>query len=226
MIGRGTRMQEGVSNLFAPDAEGTKQDCLLLDFVDNCGKHKIVTSAKLWGMPATMNVEGELLETAARKLEAHPETDFSNLKSIRDINVFLKDVDLFEETNLPEELESFATLRWISAGPDTFSLVCFQDIFVVRRDALGYCTAYRNGKRVSDAELLVPSIKHVESIARAIAGGKIHLLETRKQAWHTLPVSDKQAEILKKNFPDKDLAKVTRGQASTVITKLMAQNHK
>jgi hypothetical protein len=57
MAGRATRLQDGVPNL-REAAQIDKRDCLLLDFVDNYGRHSIVTSNMLLDLPQNLNRNG------------------------------------------------------------------------------------------------------------------------------------------------------------------------
>jgi type I site-specific restriction endonuclease len=106
-VGRGTRLEEGILNLFEATTQGkkvTKRDCIVIDVVDNTDKHSlIVTFAQACGLPAEMDLEGaglleasDLVAKVKRKLSKAPggakKLDDSNVASMTELEFFSHEV--------------------------------------------------------------------------------------------------------------------------------------
>jgi ATP-dependent helicase IRC3 len=123
MTGRGTRLQEDTGNL--KDyvlADGTgwiggdiKQDCIIIDVVDNTDIHSLMTLPSLMGLPNGLNLNGESAVGAKRQLdelqEKHPKIDFKDLTALSDAEQFIEQVNLFE-VRFPAEVEANSELMW------------------------------------------------------------------------------------------------------------------
>jgi ATP-dependent helicase IRC3 len=81
MIGRGTRIPEGITNLKQAKTDGLKlekENCVIIDVVDNTLKHELITLPTLFGMshatdlqgrsPATSTIAGGLVRERPRSL--------------------------------------------------------------------------------------------------------------------------------------------------------------
>ena len=82
MVGRCTRLQEGTGNLLQylkpegigliPDALGSigiKSDGIVIDVVDTAKHNTLVTLPTLMGLPGTLNLKGNSLLYAVKKIE-------------------------------------------------------------------------------------------------------------------------------------------------------------
>ena len=88
-IGRGTRLQGGTGNLLEALQRGLhliKQDCIVLDVVDNNKRCSLVTLPSLLGLNPEMDLHGESVTATAEKMEElqekYPTVDLSHLTDI------------------------------------------------------------------------------------------------------------------------------------------------
>ena len=78
MVGRGTRLEEGTGNLKDADPyERVKRNCIVIDVVDNCEKHSLLTLPTLMGLSKDLDLKGQSLlkycRTARRVERKQPE---------------------------------------------------------------------------------------------------------------------------------------------------------
>lgn len=119
-VGRGTRLQEGVTNLLQAGAEGisiTKRDCLVLDFVDNTDEHRLaLTFAEAFGLLGEMDLEGgsfleakDLLDRIATKIERSRRSGREVPEPPQDAT--LDELKRFEQEELTAEVEEVDLLK-------------------------------------------------------------------------------------------------------------------
>lgn len=119
MLGRGTRLQDGINNLHEARAQGlalTKQDCLVLDFVDNSSKHSLATLPLVFGLNSNLDLAGQSvtqsLASVKAKKEQHPDIDFSQLQIISDLDSYIERVNLFTKQTYVA-----VTPSWVRSKP-------------------------------------------------------------------------------------------------------------
>ena len=104
IIGRGTRLHPG------------KNDCIVLDVVDNHKRCNLVTFPSLLGLNPEMNLRGESVTKVVEKLEEiqekHPSVDFSSLTDLSNVKAHIEALDLFSDTS-PVEIKECSKLRWM-----------------------------------------------------------------------------------------------------------------
>lgn len=147
MIGRGTRIPEGVDNLIDARRAGqklAKSDCVVLDVVDCTRRNSLVTLSSIFGMNVEMDLQGQSAVKAVAKIEQmaekNPNVDFSKVININDLDSVVEHVDLFEY-KVPNEIRSFSLLSWHTAldGSYTVNLLNNEKISITT-DLLGKMT--------------------------------------------------------------------------------------
>jgi ATP-dependent helicase IRC3 len=104
MAGRGTRLHPG------------KQDCLLLDVVDNCDELSLVTAPLMLDLPAGIDLDGASLREAKEELdELGPRVAFLPKQGgkWKDVRSLAMEVPLFVTPQVPEEIREFTELTWL-----------------------------------------------------------------------------------------------------------------
>lgn len=105
MIGRGTRIEDGITNLVEADRNGLpirKRDCMIIDVVDNTSKHNLVTCASLLNLP--IDSRGESLREFARQpvrersAVSAPYLTPAEMERIENIPTYIEYVDLLGRT--------------------------------------------------------------------------------------------------------------------------------
>lgn len=122
MIGRGTRLVAG------------KQDCIILDFVDNWASHSVVTIASLFGLPARFDFGGQSVSVVADRYAAVT-ADIQDAEPLdaTDLDVIAAPVPLWR----PDDPER----SWVETARGTFQIALSgltRQRVVVRNSSLGW----------------------------------------------------------------------------------------
>jgi ATP-dependent helicase IRC3 len=220
MAGRGTRPAVG------------KKDLILIDVVDNCTRHSLVTAPVLLGLPSNLTLEGESLLAAARLVEelgAGADTiDLGRPVTLRELKTRLAEWDIFGQIELPEEVRRATKLAWAPV-PSGFFLSCgskreariFQDMVGAFRLEL-----VANGVTVEKRSLgSVPSLGFANADSAVLnRWPDAAQLIRADRAWRKEPATDKQLSLLKKKgFPVHVLAKLTKGDAAVALNRVFGQ---
>jgi hypothetical protein len=194
MAGRGTRIPEGVDNLLEWKAAGKtleKQDCLIIDVVDNTSKHSLVTLASIFGIGPRVDLKGGSVVAAqesfneAKKL--NPDVDFDKLETLDDLQSYVEMVDLFT-TVWPEEVEKFSKLQWHKTGENEYwlTLPTKEQVFVKQN----LVESWDVGGEVNKTPFSIPGIHNLQEAFRVadsyitMLGREMLTLLRRKSSWH------------------------------------------
>jgi superfamily II DNA or RNA helicase len=247
MIGRGTRLQEGCGNLkmcgalddpevgyFAP-----KQDCIVIDVVDNSSKHSLVTLPTLMGLTNALDLKGKSLVGAIQKIEElqeqHPSLDFKKLEDLDQIKQFIEQANFFE-VRFPEEVETNSELTWYRAAAGGYRIQIPKG---KGGGAGGYARIFQNMLDQWEIDGLIDTHKFRgigsrmenafkvcdEQIRRRVPD--VLNIISRKATWHGKKATNPQLVLLKKLYPYKQIpADITAGQASRLIGERIARRAK
>jgi superfamily II DNA or RNA helicase len=209
MIGRGTRIQDGLpGSLIEARAAGIpilKDDCIVLDVVDNAGKHSLATLSSLFGLNPQLDMHGKFVTKVLQEIDeaqaARPFLPVSELTDINDIKTFAEEVDLFKVHYEPEVIDASPN-QWHKTKNDNYILLLPNDGHVtVFRDVLdnwqisGQVNGFTlRGKRPSFAEAIKAADEHVLKLG---ANG-IEKIINREQKWHSQPPSPEQLGLAKR----------------------------
>ena len=111
MVGRGTRLQDGIGNMLDALAQGKqlqKVDCIVLDIADLSSQHSLVVSfAEAYGLPEQMKLEGQgLLES--RDAVASLEKKKKKEKGAEDAKPELLPPPAFTNDEINQEIKALA----------------------------------------------------------------------------------------------------------------------
>lgn len=238
MIGRGTRLQEGCGNLIEalkcrPRGFETflpKQDCIVIDVVDNSSKHSLVTLPTLMGLTNALDLKGKSLVGAIQKIEAlqeqHPSLDFKKLEDFDQLKQFIEQANFFE-VRFPEEVEANSDFTWYRSASGGYRLNIPKD---KGAGAGGYVRIFQNMLDQWEIDGLIDKKKFHgvgsqmenafkvcdEQIRKRVPD--VLTIISRKATWHGKKVTKPQLALLKKLYPYKQFpADLTAGQASRLI---------
>lgn len=108
-VGRGMRLAPG------------KRDVVVIDVVDNCGRHTLASVPAILDLPPSLDLEGHTLAQAAAKVAEIVDSGagFAELmdkrqpRTFHDLNTILETVDLLADVSMKEEwIEAGCKLRW------------------------------------------------------------------------------------------------------------------
>lgn len=174
MVGRGTRLEDGINNILEAMAQGyvlAKPDLLVLDVVDATAKHTcLVNFASAYGLPSNLDLNGggflEAHDTFARIKKELKSTDpdaapvavdpekFSSIENMQDLlrellPTVAEEVDLLQ-VRFEDEVVCNSQLQWHKLGVEQFALA------LPRRLGTVFLSRNADGFHVLEAELEPP----------------------------------------------------------------------
>lgn len=239
MTGRGTRIPEGIANLNEAIAAGivpAKTDCLVLDAVDNCGKHSLVTLASLFGMPAKLNMNGKPITEAIDMFNAasssHPNADLSNTEEdIENLVATAEEVDLFT-VSFPTEVVENSKLQWHKTPHGNYVMLLPEKgkYLSITRDLLDkyHVEGGMNGTSFNEQFTDIgEAFAFGDRVVKRFGNNIMSMLRRdSKVLWRNAPCTEKQMNYitlkmnkLKSAVPD--FRKMTSGDAMMLINKLI-----
>lgn len=219
-VGRGTRICEG------------KEDLLVIDAVDVTTRLDIATAPTLIDLPADFDMAGNDLESIATAYsqavdEGKPVKD---ARSLSDIKTATVSVDLFGESQLPEEVQAHSELSWIKvagaymlSGTRKTSVdgLPNQNLSVTGRltqDSVGLWTLRIENRAVPLNYGDLPDFKNADSYMMQALPDSMQLMKS-KARWHGEPMTSAQKGALSRmGVPKGEQGKLDRGSASRLIT--------
>jgi superfamily II DNA or RNA helicase len=235
MAGRGTRIQDDIHNLNEARANGLtikKEDCILLDVVDNTGKHSLVTLASLFGLGDKTDLKGKTVTQAKAEIdkakEKYPNVDLSHIDSIEDIQAEIERVDLFSVKWEPEVLAN-SQFQWKKLGENDYSLRLphngesvriYQDL-LDRWNVAG--TVAGSSFAMQGLHSLPEAFTQGDNFIQSHGASLLKLLR-REAKWHKNKISIPQRNMIKNLYKYEphvlaQLDTLSRGEASMLIDK-------
>jgi ATP-dependent helicase IRC3 len=231
MVGRGTRLGEGIGNLVEWRKRGLLKDTdktnvVVLDPVDTFGRHSFATLPSLFGLSPNLDLQGASVVAAMsaikEALAQHPEADVSGLTQLSDLEMHIKQANLWQ-IRFAEDTKDFSGLQWTKRGDGTYRLLLPKnEYFRIEEDMVGKFTVegrlkgtpYKHEKLTS----LADAVKLVEQTITTLAPEHLILLG-REEKWMKSKITAGQMEQLQKlKVPDHQIVQWNRGQAAAYIT--------
>ncbi len=216
MIGRGTRLHAGKTNV------------TVVDIVDNSIKHCLVTLPSLFGLAEKFNLKGRTtadVERAIQWVETHrPWVRTDRAMDLDDLRLRCKRVDLLE-LRLPDELAE-ADFAWVEVGRNSYRLglgsgeylTCASTILDKWEVVLRAPDPQINGNVVAAGAELASVISHAEDFIRRTRSEVLGLVDLGA-SWRWQPATERQIECIRRARIDPP-PNISRGQASHLIAML------
>jgi ATP-dependent helicase IRC3 len=229
MIGRGLRILDG------------KGDCLVIDVVDNSDRHSIASVPGLLGLPAQMDLQGKSLKAAVEQFELLDDWQrgllFKRPCTFESLSTKLTEVDLLGELSLPDEISGLSGMAWLKISDGHYTLSCGEtsdgrskrhaDISIDTLGAAEISLAvgsstivdhYRGESPEEMGEIFGRAEQMVRNAWRD-AGSVTNMFAS----WRSDKPTERQIELLRKfKIEDELIGRITKGQASQLITAKMA----
>ena len=153
-----------------------KQYAVILDFVDNTAKHKLITAPPLYGLPAAFEAKGRKLHDAKEEVEQlrlklNGRLPIRNFTSIAGLQAAQTDINLYQPDEIPPDAKKFSRFVWHPVT-DTVCALYLQSIpavVEVATNLLGQREVYvvSNGVRAIQGTYSSPkdAFEYVESLA-------------------------------------------------------------
>lgn len=235
MAGRGTRIQEDIHNLNEARAKGLtikKEDCILLDVVDNTGKHSLVTLASLFGLGFNTDLKGKTITYAKAEIDAakekFPNVDLSQIDTIDEIKSQVERVNLYTVNWNPEVLAN-SKFQWKKTGENEFTLrlphnneqvKIYQDLL----DKWNVAGSIKSNKfSMGGLNDLPEAFTQADNLVQSYGKDLLKLLR-REEKWHKNKISLVQRNLISKLYKHEphimsQLDRLSRGEASVLIDK-------
>ncbi len=130
-----------------------KKAAVILDFVDNSIKHKLLSVPSLFGLRPDFDLKGGSVTEALKEIESAQE-QFKQLRldSFRDLQqmrAVTQMIDLLKPPVIPPELNGLTGLTWFSGPGGSYQIVSPGAHFSIRENQLGQfeLSRHENGLR-------------------------------------------------------------------------------
>ncbi|MHC4870650.1 MAG: DUF790 family protein [Planctomycetota bacterium] len=216
MIGRGTRLHPG------------KSDLAVIDIVDITKEHTLATLPKLFGLSDFFDMEGNTAEKVKEAIEwvteNRPWVNIEEVDSLSDLRYRCKMINP-ADLRVPEEIEDYTEFAWFKTGTGSYRLSLANHISLSVTSTIMSRWDVMLNKAGKEKNLFT-----VNDLPVAMARSEDYVSEhfnndlgliLRNSRWRKKPASDKQKNILKTRkitVPDN----MTMGQASHVIGALFS----
>ena len=227
MVGRGTRLNEG------------KTDLVVIDVVDNSVKHSLITLPTLMGLMGSLDLKGKSLVGAIQKIEGlqeqYPSLDFKKLEDFDQIKQFIEQANFFE-VRFPSEVEANSDFTWYRSASGGYRLNIPKD---KGAGAGGFVRIFQNMLDQWEIDGLIDNkrfhgvgsqmenaFKVCDEQIRKRVPDVLNII-SRKATWHGKKATKSQLSLLKRFYPYKQMpADLTAGAASRLIGERIARKAK
>jgi superfamily II DNA or RNA helicase len=247
MLGRGTRTLKGtIDGLEDAEArvnaitESALPDLIVIDVVDNCRRHSLAGVPCVLDLPPSLDLEGETLTKAAKFIDQLGEvaailTQENLPDTFSGLQTLLEQVDLFAQVEPPQEVKEHCSLAWVRLNAEHYFVECgsLQTHYGqkraaahLRQDLLGRWVlqlledqAVVSGTTY-EAEL-EPALEQADAFVRTW-WPSVTRVAGQNAPWRRDPPTAGQLKLLQeRGYDEQALAKLNKGQASSLISALM-----
>jgi superfamily II DNA or RNA helicase len=209
MVGRGTRLAPG------------KSDLLVLDFADNSARHSLLSTASLFGLPPNLALAGKDVLQVAKQVEAAQRTmpwlDLSTLKHVDELKYVASRIDFFN-SKPPSEILRFTKFCWLPAADGAYRLPLPEkeliEVLPTRLDTWQIRWTTRTGIKTQGER---GTLQEALALADAMVPMEASVLVDSRASWRRTPASEKQIGLLKKLGVEVP-SKISKGQASAILS--------
>jgi superfamily II DNA or RNA helicase len=205
-IGRGTRIYDG------------KQNCIVIDVVDNSTKHSLTTISTLLGLPKDLDLKGETYSSAKTKLDRiaaeFPTANLQDIKSLDQLKSIAENISLFQ-VHYPPEINKLSELGWRKSG-DGYMLAVKRDLITINKDLRDEYQIVGNleGQTIT---LSAQNLPGAFNIADSLVSRDMVSVLKREAKWHGDLATENQIYRCRK-LGIKVFPGMTKGAASNAIT--------
>jgi hypothetical protein len=240
MVGRGTRLEDGVNLKDHEYMDRVKRNLIVIYFVDGKPEPSLITLPTLMGLSNSLELQGESLLDTAEKIEhlqeLYPDVDFSKLERPDAAKLLIEQVDMFRVT-FPQEVQDNSELSWFRSVSGGYKMLIPKE----GPEPSGFVKIYENvlGQWELDGEIqsdrfhgvrptFEESIKVADEQIRQRVSKRTLGNVLREAKWHGKPVSPGQKGMLKRLFPWQhfNYDQMNSGQAAKKIAERLTRGSK
>jgi ATP-dependent helicase IRC3 len=227
MVGRGTRLFEG------------KTDLIVIDVVDASRGNSLLSLPTLMGLPTGLDLKGKSVVWAVKQIENaardYPQIDFGSLPDINDLDSFVQNVNLFDVV-IPEQVTENSILSWMP-GPtgDYVLLLPNKERLSIKQNLLDkweFAGTVKGQKYRAERDTIADIFSVADGLIQDKAADSLKILK-QDEPWHSDPATLPQINLLKRlgnklakkrGVPYQPLPTVLdKGKASMLISSMKAQ---
>lgn len=217
MLGRGTRVLPGLVEHYdtkeeriAAIKESSKPSLLVMDFVGNSGKHKLISSANILGG----NVSDAVVERAVERAKSSA-VPVNMTEALKEEEERLKKImEAARRSEEARKVKLLAKVKYTSQRIDPFSAL---DVMPPRE------RGWDSGKVLSPKQTALLLKQGVDPTNIPYAAARA-LIQEMFRRWRGEFATLKQCAIVKKHYPELQTKNMTRDAASKLITELANNN--
>ena len=223
-VGRGTRIYPG------------KPDLVVIDLCDLTRKHSLATVPTIIDLPANLDLEGNSLEEAAKKMEEVGENinkraDVPRL-TFDDLDALLREVDMLAQVDTPPDVQELSLYPWIREPGGGYYLDCGNAGAAMLRQSATSKLYYLHlmgpgGVIIEDVRAFTDNLADAFKKADFLIDFQFPTAKAlrRSAAWRKNAPSPKQIALLKRfHYSDAFLSTISAGQAGMLITAKIGKN--
>jgi hypothetical protein len=226
MIGRGTRIPEGISNLVEAKQRGLKiekDSCILIDMVDVASRHSLVSLPSLFGLGGKFNLKKTAITTVMKQVDEiqkdKPFVNPADFESLDQLKAHAERANLFT-VGAPPEIIQLSKYQWRRYELDSYVLsLANKEHVSVFKDMLDlwHVIGTVNTKEVKQQHpSFEAAIRNADRTVKSLGGRGLEQLVSRDAKWHNFPPTDKQLMMCRALRIPVD-STMTRGQLSNLI---------
>ena len=217
IIGRGTRL--------APE----KEDCLVLDFVDNSSRHTVCNLASLFGLPRDIDPKGRKITDVIKDEEEKREKKEKRKAEIKaaDLKVSASKINFFN-AETPEEIKRLSPYSWIAMSDGEYHLPLqgkykHRMVLEDKGDSATLTTYNRYNRAINHSRWsgVEYALREADRVIRAEYSEFMNL-SNRNASWRGKPASQKQIGLLRKLGLYEEGDGLTKGEASDMIDRMLS----
>jgi ATP-dependent helicase IRC3 len=175
-----------------------KTQAIIVDYVDNCGRHSLVNMPTLFGMKVKFDAKGGDIIRQVQQVEKleqeFPDLDLRSGTSLEHIKASVRTLDLLKPSEVPPEIRKLTKLKWIKEPNGVYHLGLPEEMLSVRQDTLGGWQIYRH--RAGMRTLLWVAGTLAEAISRAESEVPAKDMKVVRDGvgWKAEPPTDRQCQ--------------------------------
>lgn len=179
-----------------------KPHAIIIDFVDNCGRHSLVGTPSLFGLRNDFKMDGKTaLEVANEIDEMEERTGLTNLKekkSLAEMYTVVERVDLLKPPSTPAVFREWSNYEWLEIGQENYQLTLSVQksirIKLDKKTGMYDVSRFSNGYRGLGAMAATLQIAIIQGDAMVPASEARVLREAA--TYHRDPPEQRQCEFL------------------------------
>lgn len=177
-----------------------KHRAILIDFVDQAGRHSLIGAGSLFGLRNDFDMRGRsALEvvTDVEKLEAETALDLRKQGSIYEMRSAIEQIDILKPPTTPPEIRGWSKLQWLEVRPGRWVLNIHSNRSIrIKLNQLGIFEVHWSDKGMSQMRSVERSLRAAIEAGDKLVGRKESRSLSEDAAWHSDPPGEAQCAYL------------------------------